>query len=90
MKANDSKTVKSVVYRIEEGIKRLNLEDQGSIDLYNYMAKAIKATKKRLSEVENSNDREIKENKYDRQSKRKFFDLALKMKNNLPSSHPGK
>lgn len=54
------------------------------------MAKAIKATKKRLNEVENSNNQEIKENKNDKQLKRKFFDLALKMKNNLPSSHPGK
>lgn len=49
--ANDPQTVKTVVYKIEMGIKDLRLEDQGSLKLYNYMAKAIKATNKRLGSV---------------------------------------
>lgn len=51
--ANDPQTVKTVVYKIEMGIKDLRLEDQGSLKLYNYMAKAIKATNKRLGSIQN-------------------------------------
>lgn len=47
------------------------------------MAKAIKATKKRLNEVD-VNMTETKDPKKEKLLKRKFFDIALKIKNNLP------
>lgn len=50
--ANDVQTVKTVVYKIESMIKALPQEDQASIQLYDYMAKAMKATKKRINQVE--------------------------------------
>jgi hypothetical protein len=44
------------------------------------MAKAIKATQKKVGSLENTNQ----------QQKRVFFDLALKAKNALPPNHSNK
>lgn len=49
--------------------------------LYNYMAKAIKATNKRLEEIQQP---------HSKTAKRKFFDISLKHKNLLPPGHPKK
>jgi hypothetical protein len=45
------------------------------------MAKAIKATNKRLSNTEPQSNKSLK---------RKFFDMALKVKNTLPPDNPKK
>ncbi|CAD8050961.1 unnamed protein product [Paramecium primaurelia] len=82
--ANDAQTVKTIIYKIENMIKQLPQEDCGSIQLYDYMAKAMKATKRRIKQMDPQNQQQ------ENTLKRKFFDLATQLKNKLPQDHPGR
>lgn len=37
----DEKLVKTIIFKIEQGIKQLNNNREGSMDLYKYLNKAI-------------------------------------------------
>ncbi len=65
-------------------ITQLPSEDCGSVLLYDYMAKAIKATKKKIKQMDPQDQQNEKT------LKRKFFDLATQLKNKLPQDHPGR
>ncbi|CAD8057748.1 unnamed protein product [Paramecium primaurelia] len=82
--ANDAQTVKTIIYKIENMIKQLPQEDCGSIQLYDYMSKAMKATKRKMKQMDPQNQQQEKT------LKRKFFDLATQLKNKLPQDHPGR
>ncbi|KAM3138414.1 hypothetical protein pb186bvf_009500 [Paramecium bursaria] len=73
--------IKSIITRIESTMK--NLEDDTS-ELYQLLTKALEQCREKEEELVN---RSIVE---DKDLKRKFFDIALQIKSDLPKDHQGR
>jgi hypothetical protein len=62
------------------------MDEQGSLQLYNYMAKAIIETNKIFDEPDLCTSTQSEDS--GKTMKRRFYDQAIMLKSKLPESHP--